>query len=363
MVAGGAELVRRLIAQVSAPVRFDLCLRTLADRGVTSVIELPPAGTLAGLVKRELPGVAITKLTGPDGLAAARDLLDQETDPERGGSRRQPRRRPASGGHRMSDQLRGARLLGIGAHRPARIVTNDDLAQTLDTNDEWIRSRVGIASRLIAAEDETVADMGVIAGGKALAAAGVEAADVDLVLLASCSLTTPIPGRAPEVAARLGAGGGTAGAVDLNGACAGFCYAVSFAADAIRVGSANNVLIVASERLSDYTDWTDRGTAVIFADGAGAAVVGPADVNEIGRAVWGSDGSRASAIETTKDDPFMRMEGQAVFRWATALAPAARQACERPASSRRRSLRSSRTRPICGSSKAWPARWAHRRPT
>ena len=224
--------------------------------------------------------------------------------------------------------LRGARLLGFGAHRPERLVTNEDLSRTLDTNDEWIRSRVGIGSRLIAAEDETIADMGVAAAGKALAAAGVEAADVDLVILASCSLPTPIPGRAPEIAARLGAAGGTAGAVDLNGACAGFCYAVSFAADAVRVGGARHVLVVASERLSDYTDWTDRGTAVIFADGAGATVVGPAEVDEIGRTAWGSDGTRTTAIHTTKADPYMRMEGQAVFRWATALAPVARQACE-----------------------------------
>jgi 3-oxoacyl-[acyl-carrier-protein] synthase-3 len=223
---------------------------------------------------------------------------------------------------------RVARFLGIGAHRPARVVTNDDLSQSLDTNDAWIQQRVGIASRLIAADDETVADMGVIAGGKALAAAGVEPEDIDLVLLASCSLATPIPGRAPEVAARLGAGGGSAGAVDVNGACAGFCYAVSWAADAIKAGSARHVLVVASERLSDYTDWTDRSTAVIFADGAGAAVIGPAEVDEISRPVWGSDGTRSSAIEATKDDPYMRMEGQAVFRWATALGSVARQACE-----------------------------------
>src|SRR4051794_9524981 len=222
----------------------------------------------------------------------------------------------------------GARMLGLGAHRPARVVTNHDLESSLETTDEWIRQRIGIASRLVAAEDETVADMGVIAGGKALAAAGVEPKDIDLVLLASCSLATPIPGRAPEVAARLGAGGGAAGAVDVNGACAGFCYAMSWAADAVKAGSAHHVLVVASERLSDYTDWTDRTTAAIFADGAGAAVVGPSDVDEISRPVWGSDGTRSSAIETTKDDPYMRMEGQAVFRWATALASVAREACE-----------------------------------
>jgi 3-oxoacyl-[acyl-carrier-protein] synthase-3 len=122
--------------------------------------------------------------------------------------------------------------------------------------------------------------------------------------------------------------GGAAGAVDLNGACAGFCYALSFAADAVRSGSAHNVLVVASERLSDYTDWTDRSTAVIFGDGAGAVVVGPAETDGIGRTAWGSDGTRSDAIITTREHPVMVMQGQAVFRWATTeLVGAARKAC------------------------------------
>ncbi|MCZ2828467.1 ketoacyl-ACP synthase III [Modestobacter sp. VKM Ac-2986] len=209
----------------------------------------------------------------------------------------------------------GAQILGLGSYRPRRRVTNDELATMMDTNDEWIQSRVGIAERRWASEDETLVEMAVAAGGKALAASGLDPEDVDLVILASASLTAPIPGIGPQVAHRLGIP--RPGAFDLNAGCAGFCYALGVASDAIRSGDARNVLVVGVERLTDVTDLTDRTTAVIFADGAGAAVVGASDSPGIGPAVWGSDGDQYSAIEIAAGSSTMTMAGQAVYRWAT----------------------------------------------
>ncbi|HYO35334.1 MAG TPA: beta-ketoacyl-ACP synthase III [Geodermatophilus sp.] len=209
----------------------------------------------------------------------------------------------------------GARVLGLGDYRPRRRVTNDELAQSMETNDEWIQSRVGIAERRWASEDETLVEMSVAAGGKALAASGLSPDEVDLVILATASLTEPIPGIAPQVGYRLGIP--RPGAFDLNAGCAGFCYALESASTAIRAGSARNVLVVGVERLTDVVDKTDRSTAVIFADGAGAAVVGASEEPGIGPVAWGSDGDQFSAIEIAAGTGTMTMAGQAVYRWAT----------------------------------------------
>ena len=233
---------------------------------------------------------------------------------------------------RLADGANGARILAFGKYQPAKVVTNDDLAASIDTSDEWVRSRVGIASRRIAGPDETVADMAVAAGGKAMAASGLSPADIDLVIVATCTPEVMIPNTAASVATRLGI---TApGAFDLNAACAGFCYALATASDAVRTGTARHVLVIGAEKLSAWVDWTDRSTCIIFADGAGAAVVGP--VTEpgaapgIGPVVWGSDGGMADKICIADRNSFIFQEGQTVFRWATtALHPVARAACER----------------------------------
>jgi 3-oxoacyl-[acyl-carrier-protein] synthase III len=209
----------------------------------------------------------------------------------------------------------GARILGFGSYRPRRRVTNDDLAQRMDTNDEWVQSRVGIAERRWAEPDETLVEMSVAAGGKALAASGLDAGDIDLVLLATTSPPKAIPGLAPRIAHQIGVP--RPGAFDVNAGCAGWCYALSTAADAIRSGSARNALVIGGERLTDYTDLTDRATAVIFADGAGAAVVGPSDEPAVGPVVWGSDGDLHEAIAIPEGEAGMSMAGQAVYRWAT----------------------------------------------
>ncbi|WP_422673506.1 beta-ketoacyl-ACP synthase III [Bailinhaonella thermotolerans] len=222
----------------------------------------------------------------------------------------------------------GARVLAFGGYQPSRVVTNDDLAKTMDTNDEWIRSRVGIASRRIAEADESPVDMAVHAGGKALAASGLAAADIDLVIVATCSMETAIPNAAGRVAHRLGIQ--APGAYDVNAACAGFCYALSAASDAIRAGSARHVLVVGTEKMSQWVDPGDRSTAVIFADGAGAAVVGPSETPGIGPVAWGSAGDKADVISVADRRSHLFQEGQAVFRWATtSLHPVARAACER----------------------------------
>ncbi|MCM3886990.1 beta-ketoacyl-ACP synthase III [Frankia sp. R82] len=224
--------------------------------------------------------------------------------------------------------MTGARLLGLGVYRPARLVTNDEIAQQVDTSDAWIRSRTGIATRRIADAEETTAAMGAAAAEKALAAAGLTADSIDLVIAATCTSPSQIPGVGPQIAYRVGAA--RAGAFDLNGGCAGFSYAVSTAADMVRGGGVRQVLVVATERLSDYTDWADRSTCILLADGAGATVVGASDTDEIGPAVWGHDGSRHEVIQVPGgDDNLFRMAGQSVFRWAISLVPTVRQICER----------------------------------
>jgi 3-oxoacyl-[acyl-carrier-protein] synthase III len=233
---------------------------------------------------------------------------------------------------RLTEGSPGSRILALGGYQPANVLTNEELAATVDTSDEWIRSRVGIASRRLAGPDETVVDMAVAAGGKALAASGLPATDIDLVIVATCTPEVMIPNAAASVATRLGIV--APGAYDLNAACAGFCYALGTASDAVRAGSARNVLVIGAEKLSQWVDWTDRSTCIIFADGAGAAVVGP--VTEpgaapgIGPVVWGSDGGMADKIYIADRRSFIHQEGQAVFRWATtALHPVALAACER----------------------------------
>jgi 3-oxoacyl-[acyl-carrier-protein] synthase-3 len=225
----------------------------------------------------------------------------------------------------------GSRILSVGHYQPSRVLTNDDLAQMVDTNDAWIRERVGIETRRIASGEESVADMAAAAAAKALASSGLTAADIDLVVVATCSAVDRCPNVATRVAHRLGIS--APGAYDLNTACSGFSYALGTVDHAIRAGASRNALVIGAEKLSDVTDWTDRSTAIIFADGAGAAVVTAAAEGEaagIGPVIWGSAPEKGDAVRIEGWRPYIQQEGQAVFRWATtALAPIALQACER----------------------------------
>jgi 3-oxoacyl-[acyl-carrier-protein] synthase III len=225
----------------------------------------------------------------------------------------------------------GARILSLGGYQPGNVVTNDDIAAQVDTSDEWIRSRVGIVSRRFAGPEESVTDMAFAASGKALAGSGLSPGDIDLVIVATCSAEASIPNISAVVAHRLGIV--APGAYDLNAACAGFCYALANASDAIRAGTARHVLVIGSEKMTSWIDPTDRSTCIIFADGAGAAVVGPVGDGEapgIGPVAWGSAGDLAEKITIADRNSFLHQEGQAVFRWATtAMHPVAAQACER----------------------------------
>lgn len=221
----------------------------------------------------------------------------------------------------------GSRIVAMGHHQPSRIVTNDELAELVETNDQWIRERVGVVTRHVA-DTETVADMATAAAGKALANSGLTAADIDLVVVATCTSVD----RTPNVACRVAAGLGITapGAYDINTACSGFSYALASVDHAIRAGSARNALVIGAEKLSEFTDWTDRSTCIIFGDGAGAAVVSAADEPGIGPVLWGSVPEKSDVVTIEGWRPYVQQEGQAVFRWATtALAPMAREACAR----------------------------------
>ena len=225
--------------------------------------------------------------------------------------------------------VKGSRILGLGHYQPANVVTNDDLvARGVETDDAWIRSRVGIVERRYADPDETVVDMAENAASKAMAAAGISADDVDLVIVATCTMPTPVPAAAPQLATRLGIK--APGAYDINTGCSGFVYSLNAASGAVQLGHARNVLVVAAERFSGWLDFTDRSTCIILADGAGAAVVGGAEEQTFGPIVWGSDGAQSATVTIDEESRFFQQEGQAVYRWATTnMAAVALEACRR----------------------------------
>ena len=230
-----------------------------------------------------------------------------------------------------------SRIMGVGGYRPERVVMNAEIVDQIDSSDQWIRERSGIVSRRFAAKDESVVDMAEAATLDALESAGLEAAQVDAVIVATVTHPYQTPAAAPILADRLGIRGA---AFDIGAACAGYCHGVSLASDMVRGGSAQHVLVVGVEKLSDFTDPHDRGTAFIFGDGAGAAIIGPSDTPGIGPTVWGSDGSQWRTISQRdswvelKDaggigSPAIGMAGQSVFRWAVwGMAPIAQKALD-----------------------------------
>ncbi|MFT7837364.1 beta-ketoacyl-ACP synthase III [Saccharothrix sp. BKS2] len=221
----------------------------------------------------------------------------------------------------------GSRIVGLGSYQPDTVVSNHDLALRMETSDEWIRDRVGIANRRVAKPDELLVDMAVEAGAKALADAGLAPSDIGAVLVATCTMPSQIPNAAAQVAHRIGIRAGAA--FDVNAACAGFCYALATASDMVRAGTTEHVLVIGAEKLTDWVDPLDRSTAIIFADGAGAAVVGRSDEPGIGPVAWGSAGDLADMISIQDRDSFIVQEGQSVFRWATTqIAPVALRAVE-----------------------------------
>ncbi|AGP58090.1 ketoacyl-ACP synthase III [Streptomyces rapamycinicus] len=233
-----------------------------------------------------------------------------------------------------------ARILGVGGYRPTRVVPNEEILKHIDSSDEWIRSRSGIATRHWAGPDETVATMSVEAGGKAIADAGLTPEQIGAVIVSTVSHLKQTPAVATEIAHLLGAG--KPAAFDISAGCAGFGYGLTLAKGMITDGTAEHVLVIGVERLSDLTDLEDRATAFLFGDGAGAVVVGPSKEPAIGPTVWGSEGDKSDTITQTLPwdvyreqnaadvrYPALRQEGQAVFRWAVyEMAKVAQQALD-----------------------------------
>src|SRR5688572_21382201 len=193
-----------------------------------------------------------------------------------------------------------ARILGVGGYRPTRVVPNEVILETIDSSDEWIRSRSGIETRHWASPEETVAAMSIEASGKAIADAGIDASQIGAVVVSTVSHFSQTPAVATEIADKLGTN--KAAAFDISAGCAGFGYGLTLAKGMVVEGSAEYVLVIGVERLSDLTDLEDRATAFLFGDGAGAVVVGPSQ----------------EPLDSKREIKFpaITQEGQAVLRWA-----------------------------------------------
>ncbi len=236
-----------------------------------------------------------------------------------------------------------AAILGIGAYRPSRVVPNSEVVDAINSSDEWIQQRSGIKQRRWAGPDESVQMMSVAASRVAMDRAGIAPEQIDCVLVATISHLLQTPAIATAIAHELGTD--QAPAFDISAACAGFCYGVALGSDMVRAGSAQHVLVIGVERLTDILDLEDRGSAFIFADGAGAVVIGPSETPGIGPVVWGSDGEQFDLIRQREDwrdvvgtadspgsgvMPHLMMQGNPVFRWASfTMAKVAQQALDR----------------------------------
>jgi len=221
----------------------------------------------------------------------------------------------ATGATNGSRKTSGPGIVSVASWLPERVVENEELAGPLGVDASWISSRTGIHRRRRVGAEGLV-DLAAGAGAKALALAGVDPADLDLLLVATFTPDRLQPHAAPLVASRLGAG--TAGAIDIGAACTGFLSALSLAAAQLESGRARAALVVGAEVLSRVIDYTDRRTAGLFGDGAGAAVLTPGGPGLIGPIALRSDGSRGDLIQAEHDDRLVRMDGRATFRAAVA---------------------------------------------
>lgn len=229
------------------------------------------------------------------------------------------------------------RILSLGAARGDLVVVNDDLVGPIDSSDEWIRQRTGIITRKRASKGVDAVDLAETASREAIAKAGITADQLGAVVVSTISNVAVTPSMAALLADRIGAT--PAPAYDVSAACAGYVYGIAQADALIRAGAAEYVLVVGAEKLSQFVNPTDRSISFLLADGAGAAVVGPADEPGISASIWGSDGSKWDAVGMTGTIeqyldgeipwPTMRQDGQAVFRWAVwEMAKVAKQALE-----------------------------------
>lgn len=266
-----------------------------------------------------------------------------------------------------------ARIMGVGGYRPTRVVPNEVILETIDSSDEWIRSRSGIATRHWASDEETVSMMSVEAAGKAIADAGIDPDQIGGVIVSTVSHFKQTPAVATDIAHRVGAG--KPAAFDISAGCAGFGYGLTLAKGMIVEGSAEYVLVIGVERLSDLTDLEDRATAFLFGDGAGAVVVGPAQElpsaprSGVPRATSPRRSSRRSrgttstsaTSRTFRSTSGARSSSRPSRRRArrSSAGPSSRwrrspsRRWKRPGSPRKTWMSSFRTRPTCGSSTRW----------
>jgi 3-oxoacyl-[acyl-carrier-protein] synthase III len=209
-------------------------------------------------------------------------------------------------------------ILSVAAEVPSNTVTTAELAERLGVSEDWIVSRTGIRERPVAAPDELLSEFAARAGAAALSRAGLDAADVDLVLVATLTQDSLMPNAAPVVAHAIGAD--RAGAVDLGAACTGFLSGLALGAAQIETGRAERVLLIGADFTTRIVDWDDKRTAPLFGDGAGAVVLGAAagDFGAIGPIILGADGSGAPAIHIAHEDRKLRMDGPEVYRNAVA---------------------------------------------
>jgi len=215
-----------------------------------------------------------------------------------------------------------SRIIGSGSYLPRNVVTNDDLAQRMDTSDEWIRSRTGIRQRHIAEAGETSSSLALEASKAAIASAGIAAQDIDLIILATSTPDYIFPSTACLLQAKLGIKG--CPAFDLQAVCSGFVYALATADLFIRSGQHRCALVVGAEVFSRILDWNDRGTCVLFGDGAGAVILRADDKPGVMASALHADGSHAGILSVpgqisggkVTGDPFLRMDGPAVFKFA-----------------------------------------------
>jgi len=215
-----------------------------------------------------------------------------------------------------------SRIIATGSYLPARVVTNDELARTVDTSDEWIRTRTGIRSRHVAAEGELASDLALVASQRALQAAKIAPDDIDLIIVATTTPDIIFPSTACILQAKLGIAG--CPAFDLQAVCSGFVYALTIADLFIRSGQSKRVLVVGTEVYSRILDWSDRGTCVLFGDGAGAAIVAASEQPGILAARLHADGSHKDMLcvpgsvnaGKVSGTPFVHMDGGSVFKFA-----------------------------------------------
>jgi 3-oxoacyl-[acyl-carrier-protein] synthase-3 len=230
------------------------------------------------------------------------------------------------------------RIYALGAARGDLTVTNDDIAGPIDSSDEWIRQRTGVITRKRASAEVQAVDLAEAAAREAIEKAGITADQIGAVIVSTISNVVQTPSLAALLADRIGAT--PAAAYDVSAACAGYTYGIAQADAFVRAGLARYVLVVGAEKLSDFAKPTDRTISFLLGDGAGAAIVGPADEPGIAATVWGSDGSKWDAVgmdrpfkEAFEDPegefPTLRQEGQTVFRWAVwEMAKVAQQALD-----------------------------------